>query len=194
MRTKTSKVVEPEQPKFNFSENYISITLGFLVILVAGILLFNFITRNKGTAPTTEQGNEESNSEQKSEEITGTALLPITHTVVENETLWSIAEKYYGSGYNWVSIAQENKLTNANVIEKGTVLTIPKADVIKPVGGTITASSAITEKSYTVVTGDNLWNIAVRVYGDGFAWTKIATANHLTNPRVIHPGNVLQIP
>lgn len=52
----------------------------------------------------------------------------------------------------------------------------------------------ITGSTYTVQHGDNLWNIAVRAYGDGFRWTEIAEANHLANPRTIFSGNVFIIP
>jgi len=53
---------------------------------------------------------------------------------------------------------------------------------------------AIEGDSYTVVKGDNLWNISVRAYGDGFKWTEIAKANNLTNPGLIHSGNTFVIP
>jgi len=56
------------------------------------------------------------------------------------------------------------------------------------------AAATEPEKIYTVVAGDSLWNIAVREYGDGYAWTKIATANNLINPDLIHAGNVLRLP
>lgn len=52
----------------------------------------------------------------------------------------------------------------------------------------------ITGNTYNVVRGDNLWNIAVRAYGDGYRWTEIARANGLSNPRVIHAGNHFTIP
>lgn len=54
--------------------------------------------------------------------------------------------------------------------------------------------SSISGSSYTVHTGDNLWNIAERAYGDGFKWTEIATANNLSNPNIIHSGNVITLP
>ena len=56
------------------------------------------------------------------------------------------------------------------------------------------SDQAIAGDSYTVVKGDNLWNIAVRAYGDGFRWTEIAEANNLVNPSIIHRGNVFVIP
>jgi nucleoid-associated protein YgaU len=49
-------------------------------------------------------------------------------------------------------------------------------------------------KTYTVKAGDDLWDVAVAVYKDGYRWSEIAKANNLTNPNVIHSGNVLNIP
>ena len=49
-------------------------------------------------------------------------------------------------------------------------------------------------KTYTVEPGDSLWTIAVREYGNGEKFREIATANGLTFPYVIHPGDVLKLP
>ena len=54
-----------------------------------------------------------------------------------------------------------------------------------------------TPKSYTVVSGDCLWNIAKKCYGDGSQYTKIYEANKGTigaNPNVIKVGQKLVIP
>lgn len=47
---------------------------------------------------------------------------------------------------------------------------------------------------YTVQSGDNLWNIAQQHYGNGNLYTKIATANKIGTPSLIHPGQKLVIP
>jgi len=51
---------------------------------------------------------------------------------------------------------------------------------------------------YTVVRGDNLWNIAKKPehYGNGFAWPKIYNANRdqIKNPDLIYPKQVFKIP
>ncbi len=52
----------------------------------------------------------------------------------------------------------------------------------------------ITGATYEVVKGDSLWKIAVRAYGDGYQWVKIARENKLVNPNLIHPGNLLALP
>jgi nucleoid-associated protein YgaU len=57
-----------------------------------------------------------------------------------------------------------------------------------------TPAPTITGSSYTVVAGDTLWDIACRAYGDCYAWVKIAEANKLINPNLIHPGNVFTLP
>jgi len=172
--------------QLNLPESYISITLGFLVVVVGGLLAFNYFSKNKvGQQPA------DVTSQQLQEEK---LELPTTHTVVEGETLWSVAEKFYKSGYNWTTIAKENKLSNPDYIQVGQVLNLPQAETIKPATGEISATSTAVPKTYTVVRGDYLWKIAVEQLGDGYAWVKIAQLNNLANPDLIHPGNVLTLP
>lgn len=47
---------------------------------------------------------------------------------------------------------------------------------------------------YTVVSGDTLWGIALKFYGDGMRYPEIAKANNIENPDLIYPGQVLYIP
>lgn len=178
--------------KLRSPESFVSITLGFLVVIVAGLLLYNYISGNKPV--TTEETKESTATAEVNGIKTENIDLPAKYKVVSGDTLWTIAEKYYGSGYNWVTIANDNKLPNASIIEVGQELNIPKTEVIKPVNGQVSVKAVETSKNYTVQKGDYLWNIAVRNYGDGFAWVKIAKANNLANPNLIHPGNVLVIP
>ncbi len=51
-----------------------------------------------------------------------------------------------------------------------------------------------TPKSYTVVKGDCLWNIAKRYYGDGAKYPVLVKANNISNPNFIKIGQVLTIP
>jgi LysM repeat protein len=52
------------------------------------------------------------------------------------------------------------------------------------------------EKTYTVVSGDTLWRIAERQYGNGSHYMKIYEANTdvLEHPDRIYPGQTLRIP
>lgn len=54
-----------------------------------------------------------------------------------------------------------------------------------------------TPKTYKVVAGDCLWNIASRFYGDGSKYMTIYNANKSiigSNPNLIYPGQVYTIP
>ncbi|MGI8419375.1 MAG: LysM peptidoglycan-binding domain-containing protein [Candidatus Levyibacteriota bacterium] len=133
-------------------------------------------------------------------------------TVQKGESLWTIAEKKYNSGYNWVDIARANNLSDPSTIHAGNKLKLPN---VKPneqniatvrTGDEQNSSTVqknttqgdqmakISGKSYDVVHGDNLWDISVRAYGDGYRWVDIARANNLANPRIIHAGNHFVIP
>ena len=49
-------------------------------------------------------------------------------------------------------------------------------------------------ESYKIKSGDCLWNIAKKYYGDGSKYTLIAKANNISNPNLIYAGNTLTIP
>lgn len=168
---------------FDSPDSYVSLALGFAVVLVIGMLSFNYFKGKTQPAASVEQ-------KEVQEEVP--VALPLTHKVVKGETLWGISEKYYRSGYNWVDVAKANKLANADRIEEGQELAIPDVKPIMPAGET--SSAQTTKKEYTVKTGDSLWNIAVENYQDGYRWPEIARANNLKNPGLIHAGNVLVLP
>lgn len=199
------------------SESYISIGLGILVVVVVGILIYNFISQRGQPQPTP--------SPEVTQEATTAAKPGSTYLVQEGDTLWSISEKSFGTGFNWTDIAQANNLTESDQLEAGQELKIPEvtpfamaqgspvataspevvmaspvsspaasAAVVASPAPTATPAPTITGNSYTVVAGDTLWDIACRAYGDCYAWTKIAEANKLVNPDLIHPGNVFTLP
>jgi nucleoid-associated protein YgaU len=49
-------------------------------------------------------------------------------------------------------------------------------------------------QTYTVASGDTLWAIAERFYGDGNKYQQIADASGIANPDLIQPDQVLTIP
>lgn len=73
--------------------------------------------------------------------------------------------------------------------------TKPKVSV-QPARPATTSPAPSTNKTYTVVKGDNLWNIAKKFYGNGSKYTVIYNANKdkIKNPNLIYPGQVLTIP
>jgi LysM repeat protein len=56
------------------------------------------------------------------------------------------------------------------------------------------ASPPPAQRTYTVVSGDTLWAISERFYGDGSKYQVIADASGISDPDLIYPGQVLTIP
>ncbi|MBL7036929.1 LysM peptidoglycan-binding domain-containing protein [Candidatus Microgenomates bacterium] len=158
--------------------------LGAIVVLMVGSLVVSYLKNRQGSLP-----------EELLRNNAAVSTSTKTHTVEKGETLWSIAELYYNDGFAWIEIATENKLTDASVIEVGQELAIPNLqENLAEEVLTDLQENAITAATYEVVKGDNLWEIAVRAYGDGYKWTSIASENNLVNPNTIHAGNVLVLP
>jgi nucleoid-associated protein YgaU len=185
------------------NEKSISRILGALVLLIIGFLIFNYFkgVREEVASPKilTEELAKQA-GEVKLIEEEGKIIpegLPTEYVIQKGDDLWKVAEKFYSSGYNWVDLAQANSLKDPNLIGAGQKLTIPKAEVKKPTvvqAEKLKADQPISEDTYQVQKSDHLWEIALRAYGDGYQWVKIAQANELTNPNIIHPGNNLTIP
>ncbi|MEJ2749490.1 MAG: LysM peptidoglycan-binding domain-containing protein [Anaerolineae bacterium] len=146
---------------------------------------------------TAESGTEETTAEPttaveatatESSPETPTAGTPATHTVQAGENLYRIGLKY---GISWVKLAEYNGLANPNMIKVGQVLKL-SADGTS--GGTTNPTvtpSPMTETTYTVKAGDNLFRIGLAY---GISWVQIAEANGIVNPNQIKAGDVLKIP
>lgn len=198
------------QEQLKLDQSYLSLILGLIIVLIAGILVFNYFKTNKPSLGPADLTNEAASIDVSPENLPG------KYTVKEGDTLFLIAQKYYNDGYKYTEIAKANNVTNENSIETGQVLEIPKVDgVVAEVIATPTVSpdSAKTENlgtggadnqtiwgekingnTYTVVAGDWLSKVAGRAYGDIMQYSKIAEANNIANPDVIEPGTVLKIP
>lgn len=211
--TKTSKIktvnssyldkveaeVQTNQSKFNLA-------LGGLIILVVGLLLFNYFNKDKA-----EIGPSQQTQNRQSTDVTPENL-PGKYTVKEGDTLFTISDKYYLDGYRYTEIAKANKIEDPDILETGQVLDLPKLSTKQtetaettpqptPTGTTLVNSQAlewgsvISGNSYTVAQGDWLSTIAARAYsGDIMGYSKIAQANNIQNPDIIEPGTVLTIP
>lgn len=225
---KTRKVSENEtyldkvSQEVQSNQSRLSLILGALIVLVIGILVFNYFNRNQADLGPSQQTQQE-------EGDISPQNLPGKYTVKEGDTLFLIAQKYYNDGYKYEELVKENNLTNPNQIEVGQVLQIPKLEVtalqpspteeaqIQPsptpqakqepsqaAPGTKGASDItmtkqdwgpkITGTTYTVVEGDWLSKIAGRAYGDIYAYDRIAKVNNIENPDLIYPGTILTIP
>lgn len=57
-----------------------------------------------------------------------------------------------------------------------------------------TESVTAIQSTYTVATGDTLWSIAYRFYGDGSLCYKLAAYNNIANANLIRVGQVIKLP
>ncbi|GAB4434664.1 MAG: hypothetical protein OHK0015_24630 [Chloroflexi bacterium OHK40] len=122
------------------------------------------------------------------------------YVVRPGDTLSGIAYAFYGNGALWRTIFDynANQIANAHWIYPGQTFFIP---TIAPVvyQPTVTPGSSqqgLGQGMYTVVSGDSLWAIAQRAYGNGALWYLIYQANRsqIVNPNLIYPGQTFNIP
>ena len=185
--------------KINISESYTSLILGAIVVLIVGILFLSFAKGNKNIQTSSIKYIPTIEDMQKQNSSTSS-----TYTIRPGDDLWTISENAYNNGYKWVEIAKINKLQNPELIYSGDKLIIPTiaqdeqittgTEVTIDSSDRIVGNISITGSAYMIKSGDDLWNISIRAYGDGFKWPDIARANNLENPDLIFAGNVLKIP
>ena len=123
--------------------------------------------------------SDSSKNEVINEEVSSPKPSYQTYTVKSGDTLSGIASRY---GTTYQKIASDNGIINPNVIHPGQVLKIysDKSE----------SSPKPSYQTYTVKSGDTLSGIAAKF---GTTYQKIAADNNISNPNLIHPGDVLKI-
>src|SRR5579883_2772441 len=132
------KAEAPVSSGIRWGESYVSLLLGALVVVVAAALGFFYVKlqqpKQELLPPATTSRNVKLTVTPEQSVTQSTQTLPAgqqrTYTVQKGDNLWSIAEKVYGSGYNWISISRANNLVNPGVIHSGNVLVIPSVTPI----------------------------------------------------------------
>ncbi len=200
-RNKNTAVKKEIKKKSFFSqikwdESYVSLLIGIIVVVVIAILGIYFARSQKITQTSSTQFSPSIQIQEKSN--TSNTNVQRTYIVKPGDSLWSISENFYKSGYNWVDIVKANNLENAGMIFAGNKLIIPNAEsklaTVNLNSQIAQGNQSIAGNSYTIEKGDSLWSISVRAYGDGYSWIRIVRANSLSNPDLIFSGNVLEIP
>lgn len=187
----TDKKAQPQNLIWKkISDNLSSIILGLLVVAVGVSVVVRLINQPSRT----DQLKKEETAKIEEQKLAGQT----NYKVKKGDHLWKIAEEHFGSGFNAYDIAKASNIKNPDYIEVGQELIIPDVEARQPTTGVIaeakTAQVTLKGDTYKVVQGDYLWSIALRAYGDGYQWVKIAKANNLANPDLIHPGDVLTLP
>jgi LysM repeat protein len=79
-------------------------------------------------------------------------------------------------------------------VEEDEAEAVSEEAVAEPVAEATPEPPEPAARTYTVESGDSLWAIAERFYGDGSKYQVIADASGIPNPDLIQPGQVLTIP
>ena len=111
-----------------------------------------------------------------------------TYTVKPGDCLWTIAWAHHMTS---TELARINGIDPNKFIYPGQVLKL-KPDADPPEEPPKVPDEP--DDTYTVKPGDSLWQIAQDKLGKGWKWWRIAEANDLKDPYVIHPGDRLIIP
>ncbi|MEN8151573.1 MAG: LysM peptidoglycan-binding domain-containing protein [Planctomycetota bacterium] len=155
-------------------------------------------------APKDESASNEPNPDLKRAPAAPAADLE--HKVVKGDSLWEIAEKYYGNGAYVKAIEKANPGLNSGSLQIDQTIRIPHPDKVlatrsaprREASGRETGREASTDrKTYTVKKGDNLTGIARRTMGDGNRWRELYEANRDaigSDPGALKQGMELVIP
>lgn len=123
--------------------------------------------------------NQEAEKEVQKEEVFEDDFY---YVVRPGDTLWSLSLEYYLDPYNYKRLASHNNIDSPDVIYPGQKIYFP-GQIVK------------RDYIYTVNLGDNLWQIAKKIYSDPFMWEFLAGYNSVDiESRIIWPGMKLRIP
>jgi len=172
------------------AEEIVSMFLGLVIVMVVFGLVINFFQKRRGSisVPGSESSISDAGTNGFFDAERGSVDI---YVVKKGDNLWKIASNRYNSGYKWVEIARENDLSSPGLLAVGQELRFPVIEAER-----VEVGSAVEGREYEVKRGDCLWDVAVRAYGDGYAWTKIWQANEnlLNSPNLLEIGMVLAIP
>lgn len=102
----------------------------------------------------------------------GSAQVQI-HTVKKGDSLWELSQKY---GVPLERITAANGITTQSTLVIGQAVIIP---------------SPSAESAHKVLVGESLWKIGQQY---GVSLQELMQANHITNPAMIQPGQIINIP
>jgi len=124
---------------------------------------------------------------------------PRTHIVKSGDTLYGIAEKYYGRGDLWVGIARANaQLGNPSRLKIGQKLTIPPRKQVDTHYEDLPAGAGPGDyKLYKVKKADTFYSIALAQLGSAGRWKEIFKLNKSRvagDPKKLRAGQTIRIP
>ena len=115
----------------------------------------------------------------KNNQTLSTSAQTIPYTIKDDDSLWTIAEDWFGDASRWNLIAKANPLIDPDRLKLGQVIHLPPKDSVRrPVKRSPMRPAG--PDVYTVKSGDSLARIARLHYGDESKWSYIYEANRST--------------
>lgn len=140
-------------------------------------------------------------SEAKRPRPKAASAWPKQHRIEYGDTLFAIAERYYGSGTAVSTIVAANpKARDPKRLKLGTVLVLPapaSRSSASRAPATNSRAPRSTAREYIVRQDDSFYTIAKHVYGDGRRWHELYQLNKAlvrNNPKRLKPGMTIKLP
>jgi nucleoid-associated protein YgaU len=99
------------------------------------------------------------------------------YQIAAGDTFRSVAVRFYGDARMAATVAAANHMSESDSPLIGQEIVIPY----------------ITER-HTVATDDTMFDVAEKYYGNGAMFPVLAAANHIGEPYLIRPGDMLLVP
>ena len=109
--------------------------------------------------------------------------------VKDGDTLWDLAEHYYGKGTLHEHIKSANSGLGST-LKLGAKLTIPAP----PAGHKAKKAQPLTGRTYKIQEGDTLYDLAEEFLGKSSRWEEILDANPGLEPAEMKIGMVIRLP
>ncbi len=119
-----------------------------------------------------------------------------TYTTKRDDTLWVLSVRFLHDGTKWREILKLNPSLppDGSRLPEGFQLRIPSAAPAKKVEPPPPVVAPANTRAYTLKSGDKLWNLALRLYGDGSLYKEILAANPGLDESRLPPGKTIFLP
>ncbi|HIA28284.1 MAG TPA: LysM peptidoglycan-binding domain-containing protein [Planctomycetes bacterium] len=160
------------------------------------------LARIESSAPISAIGVIDENGDRRSvtpvpaSNFSGVPGFPKIHTIVDGDSLWQIADKYYSRGHLYRVILEANPvLGSGELLVVGTTIQIPALSASSVVSQPVARRSVEPGfRQYRIRKGDTLYEIAEEMLGDGLRWQEIQRANPELDSGNLRIGQVIRIP